>query len=252
MKIDSPAPEQLPQLRGLWQEAFGDTDAFLDSFFRTGYSSCRCRCVSVDGSVAGALYWFDVSCGGMPMAYLYAIATGERYRNRGLCRALMADTHRHLVEAGYAGALLVPEDQALRRMYQKMGYQTATQVREFVCAAGPYPAPMRRIDITEYAALRRRLLPEGSVLQEGENLEFLGAQAELYAGLSFLLAARKNGDFLTGLELLGNIAAAPGILSSLGCSQGSFRAPGTGTPFAMFLPLAEDVKAPAYFGLAFD
>ena len=30
MTIDSPSANQIPGLRQLWQQAFGDTDAFLD------------------------------------------------------------------------------------------------------------------------------------------------------------------------------------------------------------------------------
>ena len=61
MTIDRPLPEQLPQLRGLWKEAFGDTDAFLDIFFHRAFSRNRCRCVTLNGQVVAALYWFD--CG---------------------------------------------------------------------------------------------------------------------------------------------------------------------------------------------
>ena len=32
MKFDHPTIRQIPQLRQLWQEAFGDSDAFLDQF----------------------------------------------------------------------------------------------------------------------------------------------------------------------------------------------------------------------------
>lgn len=252
MRIDVPTPGQVPQLRALWKEAFGDTDAFLDSFFSTAFSPRRCRCAAIDGKIAAALYWFDVSWGETPMAYLYAVATAREFRNRGLCRALMGDTLRHLAAQGYAGALLVPQGEDLRQMYGKLGFRDACQIREFVCAAGPEPAPMHRVDGKEYAALRRRYLPEGAAVQEKENLAFLETQAELYAGLRFLLAARREGDCLTGLELLGDAAAAPGILTSLGCSRGSFRTPGTGTPFAMFRGLAEGAQPPAYFGLAFD
>ena len=59
MTIDSPKIDQLPQLRALWKEAFGDTDAYLDSFFTLGFSPERCRCVTEDGQVSAALYWFD-------------------------------------------------------------------------------------------------------------------------------------------------------------------------------------------------
>ena len=33
MTIDRPLPQQIPDLRRLWKEAFGDTDDFLDISF---------------------------------------------------------------------------------------------------------------------------------------------------------------------------------------------------------------------------
>ena len=59
MTINAPIPRQIPQLKALWQQAFGDTAAFIDNFFATGFAPVRCRCLTLDGDVAAALYWFD-------------------------------------------------------------------------------------------------------------------------------------------------------------------------------------------------
>ena len=107
---------------------------------------------------------------------------------------------------------------------------------------------MRQVLPSEYAALRRRYLPKGGVVQENGAVEYLAAGAQLYAGADFLLAEEDG----FGLELLGNRAAAPGILAALGYDIGTFRTPGNDVPFAMFRPLREAVPAPTYFGLSFD
>lgn len=252
MKIDTPTPNLLPQLRQLWKDAFGDSDAFLDTFFSTAYAADRCRCVVVEGKLAAALYWFDVTCQDEKMAYIYAVATAPAFREQGFCRALMGNTHNHLAALGYRAALLVPDGEALTRMYAGLGYRPSSGIREFVCSMGSEAVPLRKIDTEEYARLRRQLLPQGSVIQEGANLSFLETYAEFYAGLDFLLAAHRNEDTLVGLELLGNTDAAPGILSALGLSQGEFRAPGNTHPFAMFLALKPGTEAPTHFGLSFD
>lgn len=100
MRIDRPVPEQLPQLRQLWKVSFGDSEEFLDSFFSLAFAPERCRCVTEAGQLTAALYWFDCSCRGEKMAYLYAVATAEASRGQGLCRALMEDTHGHLRKLG--------------------------------------------------------------------------------------------------------------------------------------------------------
>lgn len=239
------------QLRGLWQEAFGDTDDYLDSFFQTAFSPARCRYLIRDGALAAALYWFDCEYAGGQIAYLYAVATASRFRGRGLCHALMEQTHRHLASLGYLGTILVPGDAALFRLYAGMGYETCASIREFSCAPGPEAVPVRRIGAAEYAQRRRELLPQGSVIQEEENLALLQTQAQFYAGSDFLLAASVSQNVLQGLELLGNTAAAPGILRALDCSAGTFRAPGSEKAFAMYRPLTPG-PAPSYFGFAFD
>lgn len=251
MTIDQPALQQLPQLRSLWQQAFGDTDAFLDAFFATGFSPARCRCLSIDGKLAAALYWFDCTWEGKRLAYLYAVATEEAFQGRGACRALMENTHSHLQKAGYAGTILVPGSKELFCLYEKLGYRTCSHIREFTCAAGT-PVPLRPVDLEEYAALRRQFLPTGGVVQEGKTLAFLQTYTRFYAGENFVLAATLESDILVCAELLGAPESAPGILAALGAAEGRFRTPGAEKPFAMYRPLTSDTRPPAYFGLALD
>ena len=154
MTIDRPQPRQIPGLRELWKEAFGDSDTWLDTFFALGFSPDRCRCITEEGRPTAALYWFDVTLEDRKLAYLYAIATAQDRRGRGLCSGLMADTHRHLKELGYAGAVLVPAEPSLSGFYGRMGYETVSGIRVFSCSAGSLPEPLRKLSPEEYARLR--------------------------------------------------------------------------------------------------
>ena len=251
MVIDYPTGAQEPQLRTLWHLAFGDSEEFIAGFFAGAYSPRRCRYAAENGNVAAALYWFDAEFRGQKFAYLYAVATHPDFRNRGLCRALMTDTAACLTERGYDGALLMPQDVGLREMYARMGFRDCCTVSEFSCGAGEGVA-LHPVSAAEFARLRREYLPPDGVIQEGANLSYLKSYAALYAGGDFLLAAEHDGDSLTGMELLGNAAAAPGILGALEFPRGRFRTPGTTLPGAMFRPLRAGVDAPGYFGLIFD
>ena len=252
MIIDYPAENSIPQLRSLWKEAVGDEDAFLDLFFDTGFSPDRCRCVTQDGEVLAALYWFDCSWEGKPLAYLYAVATGKRYRGQGLCHRLMESTHEHLKYLGYAGAVLVPGEPSLFDFYEKMGYQAFGLVEDFSCDAAQPSTPLRKVDALEYAQLRRCLLPKGGILQEGELLTFLGSLGVFYAGEGFLMAGSREGSHWQAQEFLGDIRLAPGILSALDLRSGHFRAPGNGRKNAMILPFSPTEKLPTYLGLPLD
>ena len=252
MTIDRPTPEQIPHLRTLWQQAFGDSDAFLDDFFSAGFSFDRCRCITIDKLPAAALYWFPAQRGETSLAYLYAVATEEAFRGRGLCHKLMEDTHQHLTTLGYQGTLLVPGSASLTSFYQGMGYAPFSTIREFSCKASSAGVPLRKITAQEYALLRRSALPPDGILQEGTTLAFLQTQTEFYTGAGVLLAAAKNGDTLMVPELLGDADCAPGIVAQLGAKKGRFRTPGDNRPFAMYRCLASKRLTGGYFGLALD
>ena len=239
----------ITKLRNLWKQAFGDTDAFLDDFFATGFSPDRCHFLTQDGLLAAALYWFDCQLDGRKLAYVYAVATDEAFRNRGMCRKLLAETHDRLRAQGYSGALLVPGSEDLFRLYEKLGYRICSSVTEYTCSAGT-PIPLRPVGRLEYAALRRQHLPAGGVLQEGATLDFLTRFAEFYAGDGFVLAVTLDGTTAHIHELLGTADAA-GIVAALGAAQGRVRTPGQDKPFAMYFAL-NSAPAPAYFGLALD
>jgi len=196
MKISSPLEAHLPRLKSLWKDAFGDTDAFLDMFERTAFSPDRARCVFDEGTPVSVLYWFDCSYNGGKIAYVYAVTTDKNYRGRGICSALIHDTHGHLKNLGYAGAILVPFGEDLFPFYEKLGYTTCCCVREFRCEASENPIDIKKIDEEEYATLRRKFIPKNGVLQENENITFLREQAEFYSGDGFLLAARKQKNTL--------------------------------------------------------
>lgn len=252
MKIDHPAPHHIHQQRAIWQEAFGDTDAFLDSFFRTAYSPDRCLCVFDGDRIAAILYWINCEVKGQTLAYIYAVVTDPHYRGKGLCRMLMDAAHTLLKQQNYSGAILVPQKESLRKMYAGMGYRNAGGLTEFSCCAADLPVSLQAIGPAEFAARRKEMLPSGGILQEGDGLAFLAEQLQFYAGNDLLLAAFTENGTLHGVELLGRRESAPGILRTLGCSEGHFRTPGNEKPFSMFHPLTDDAIVPEYLGFAFD
>ena len=224
---DYPTEELSIQLRALWKISFGDDDVFLDHFFSTGFSQDRCRCiVNEEGRLLAALYWFDTCYQDQTFAYLYAVATDPEFRRQGIIHYLLADTHRLLKELGYAGVLLVPGDDSLRKMYASMGYQDCTSVSTIISASQPATVLIHPVDREEYAKLRRTYLPRDGVIQEGANLAFLETQCRLYAGSGFIMCARpKSPEILEVTEYLGGYRSAPRRSLRPGLSHGDFPHP---------------------------
>ena len=250
MRTKHPSNAYIPGLRRLWQEAFGDTDAYLDLFFGLAFAPERSLCALDGDTVAAAMYWLDGKFCEKRVAYLYAVATGKAYRGRGLCRRLTEEAHRILRERGYAGAVLVPAEPGLFEMYAKMGYRVCSAVAEWEVPAGA-PVKLTPLTAEAYAARRRELLPPGGVVQEGETLALLNAMGRFYEGDGVLLTVIRDGNSLWVPELLGDPVKAPGIVAALGEETGKFRSPGGEKSFAMYCPF-DATPAPTYLGFALD
>jgi len=256
--IGQPEISYISQLRNLWKDTFGDSDEFLDIFHATAFSLKRCRCVLLQGELVAALYWFDCEFQNKPIAYIYAVATAKEHRGRGLCHALMEDTHEHLKELGYAGAILSPASESLFKFYKKMGYKTCAYNNELIFKEDTLYAleekdiAFRKIDKNEFTKLRPHFLPPNAVLQENENLDFLETQADFYTGNHFLLTAQKDGEFLHGIEFLGDTSIIPTILKVMKCTSGNFRTIGNEKPFGMYYSFVDIGNIPSYIGFVFD
>lgn len=246
--------KDIKSLKSLWREAFGDSEDFIDGFFKNAFSPLRCRAVKDKESVVAALYIFDCYAGKQKIAYIYAVATRKSHRGKGICRYLMNDTHDYLSSMGYTASVLVPGDKTLFDFYEKMGYSVCSEVSVIHTEASKDSVKLARIDKCEYADARRKLLPANGVIQENENLDFLETYTSFYKGEGCVLAAHKQGEHLICDELLGDASVAPKIVAALGAKRGSFRIQPVenAVPFAMAFPLNQNKIQKIYFGLAFD
>lgn len=236
----------------LWREAFGDGDEFIDLFGREAYSPSRTAAIIKSCECISMLFWFDCEHEGERIAYLYAIATKKSERGRGWCKMLMQATHAHLAKEGYRGCLLVPASESLFGFYASLGYTEHCYIDKLEAVSTEQGAPLSEISAEQYFKYRRKMLPQHSVIQEGACMNFLKKQAKFYTGEGFLLAARREGEELFGIELLGEREAAGRILCALGHKRGVFRTPGKSKKFAAYLPLDGGASAPEYFAFAFD
>ena len=235
------------KLKALWKTVFGDTDAFLSAFFSTAYSPDRCRYLTADEDVISALYWFDSEYEGGKLAYIYAVATDPNHRGKGLASRLLEETHTHLKELGYAGAVLKPA-KGLFPFYERLGYQTSGYIQRFAAQAGK-PVSLKELSPIEYGQLRRKYLPKNAVIQEGITLEFLHSFAHFYESDDALICAYPNEEVI--FEYLGNPHSAPGILAALGIKEAEIPTIGQEIPHTMFLPMNCN-KLPGYLGITLE
>jgi len=235
-------------LKRLWKTAFDDPDSAIDSFFAVAYSPQRCRYLEEDGKIVSALYWFDCEYDGGKLAYIYAVATDPVYRGISLASHLLEKTHAHLKELGYAGAVLKPA-KGLFPFYARLGYITSGFLRRFAAKAGPVPASLKPLTAAQYAAMRRKFLPENAIIQEGATLEYLQTFACFYAAEGALICVAREEPVI--LEYLGDLQAAPAVLAALGIPEAQLPTPGNDVPFVMYFPL-NCTKMPGYLGITLE
>ena len=162
MRTRKTGPDDIPALKALWVQAFGDTDAEIDSFFKTVYPEATGFCAEEDGAVIAMLFALPVTLAHgeetQKAAYLYAVATDEAFRGRGVCRSLMEFAEKTLRKRYVSCLLLVPETEKLAAYYETMGY-----VRQDSCTMQTLriDAPQGAAAVVtpqEYAGLRETLL----------------------------------------------------------------------------------------------
>lgn len=246
MIIKNPTMGDIPALRGLWKEAFSDTDDFLDSFFALAFSPERALIACEGEEIFAALYWLNCAWEEKTVAYVYAVATDKKHRGKGICKALMAELHNRVDRT-----VLVPADDGLRAFYGRLGYRDFGGMEEILCFSDETTVVIEKLTAKTYAKKRRMLLPAGSILQEGVFLPILEEMLVFYGGEGWLLAGTVQDEKFLGVEFLGDKALLPGILGGLDCTEAKVRCPGN-APFAMYWEAYGANSLPGYFAFALD
>lgn len=169
----------LPGIMTLWQEAFGDSPEAVSYFFKS-FPNCVSYVAEDGGSIVSMVHALpQLFSPDIPAAYLYAVATRRSHRGQGLCRNLMAFAETDLKARGFRCCVLAPAELGLFDYYEQLGYQTAFTRRRV-----PFPGGTP-ISLSEYLALRERLLPEPHMVYDRAVLAYA---ANVY-GLTFYRTA---------------------------------------------------------------
>ena len=136
MRTRPSAKEDIPQLKALWKQAFGDEDSFIDAFFEDLYRPERCVLIEDEGRVLSMAYllpctlvWKGEGGGSEGLlesadcAYLYGMCTDEAYRGRGLGLMLLSFAKGYMGAMGCEAIALLPADEGLFGFYRKAGYE---------------------------------------------------------------------------------------------------------------------------------
>lgn len=132
--ITHPVPSMYADLKRLWQQAFGDTDAWLDAYFRYRHNDAHMYVTVVDDEeIASMLSLLPVclvhqsQC--FSARYLYAVATDEQWQGLGLSQAMTEQALEQLRTQGIQAVVTVPATPSLFSFYAKQGFAPFSSVQ---------------------------------------------------------------------------------------------------------------------------
>ena len=169
------------RLQELWRECFGDSNEYVDLYFAS-HDIARHTMVFMDGenpvSMLSLLPMTVVTRAGiLPARYVYAVATKESYRGRGISTRMLEAAHRVLRAEGVKLSVLVPSSAALYNFYGRRGFDTE-------CYSGL--AVVGREEIEPFTG--------SFVISEADPLEFMQIRERAFAGRTMFV--RWDGDAL--------------------------------------------------------
>ena len=161
-------PEDRPQLKALWQIAFGDSEEYIDRFFDGFLRTDSCVVAEADGIVVSAMYivpdvqLFPFRKNILTAGYTYALATLPAYRGRGIGSAVYRAACGKALETADAACVL-PAEESLYPFYESSaGASPLGGIREGQIAreelAGLPTRQMARIPAGQYAGMREWFL----------------------------------------------------------------------------------------------
>ncbi len=126
LEIRTARQDELPELKSLFKRSFGDSDEFVDGYYKDYCSPEQTLVVIEDGELISMLTVLDVTYyipGGeeFPVGYIYGLATNPHIQGKGHARQLMAYADQHLQKLGKKCLALVPASPSLHRYFESLG-----------------------------------------------------------------------------------------------------------------------------------
>ena len=171
------------QAKELWKSCFGDSDAFIDAYFKNKVDYNHSLGMFIGDELVCDLFMLDVDFVYNGKAYksgfLAGCATKKEYRNRGYMKTLLMRQLEIMKNGGYALCFLHP---FLHDFYRKFGWETVSYV-SYKQAEKTDVVHLAAEEFTEkdiLDAYNRRIENAGACFRRNEK-DIANKLAELYA-----------------------------------------------------------------------
>lgn len=183
------ADEQMTEkLKKLWKTCFGDSDEYIELFFRERFKADECMVALCGDKPAGMLFLLPITaiCSDecYPARYIYAVCTDPLFRNRSVSTKLLGAAHEYMAKNGIAMSLLVPAESSLFDYYAKRGFETEFYCKEFEIPAKSIAAELSEASLPELFNERNTAFYDSSLYMrwDKEALCYQQKEVEFFGG----------------------------------------------------------------------
>ncbi|MBQ8337271.1 MAG: GNAT family N-acetyltransferase [Bacteroidaceae bacterium] len=110
------------QCRLLWKAVFGDSDEFITQFMARYFNHEGMLFIEQDTKLQSMLHLVPFELDGMPVAYMYAVATAAEARGKGYATKLIKQAVKKAKAEGYKAIATLPADEELHGFYARLGF----------------------------------------------------------------------------------------------------------------------------------
>lgn len=214
-KIQKADHSQIPQLKKIWSECFGDSDDYIDLFFKNRFGTSQAIAAVIEGKTVGAMYLLPVTAyeyGNLKKGwYAYAIGILEKYRKKGIYAAIHSEICEY-IKAHNQFYILCPANQKLYEYYRGLGFNDYACLAEITLFSdkGNDDYTLNSISPAEYVRERSSYFNEDGVILWDENaIEYALCENKFCGGFcaylqnensKYAVLARPQGDCMKILE----------------------------------------------------
>lgn len=108
--------------KALWQEVFGDDDAFVDAFLMRYYKRRHLLAVWEEERMISMVHRIPFRSELGLTGYLYGVATAPDRRGRGWAGNLLREAITRAREEGCDALVLIPSEESLKEFYGRLGF----------------------------------------------------------------------------------------------------------------------------------
>ena len=263
MRFRKMNPNDIPQLKALWKEGFGDSEEEINAFFEKVWPNAGGFCAEENDRIVSMVFALPVTlslAGETKKAvYLYAVTTQEKFRRQGICKKLLAFAEKELKKKYVSCMLLVPEDDHLAAYYEGLGFSQTPSVQLLDLQEQKQAGEAAEISAQAYAGLRETILFDvphvqyDKMLLSYEAAHYKFYQLQIANSFGCAAVCAKEGGCVVD-ELLPDAAFLPALATVIPADRWYVKCPGQTHVFSMMKWLEEEdpVYASAYLAFSFD